>query len=75
MRYYTKNLKLFKEIFGGAKNFLANNNLRIEKYGEDYCVICDYTYEKDLCIFSTRNEHLKDEIVEYLTGNGYEVIC
>ena len=73
MRTYTKNLKFFKEQFGRAKNFLANNNLKMELYDEDYCLIADYTYEKNLCIFSTRNKTLKNEIVEYLIQNGYNV--
>ena len=67
-------MKFFKEQFRGAKNFLANNNLKMELYGEDYCLIADYTYERNICIFSTRRETLKNEIMEYLIQEGYNVV-
>lgn len=66
-------LNFFKKQFGRAENFLANDNLRMKSYGEDYCLIVDFTYENDICVFSTRSEGFRDVIVEYLNGLGYEV--
>lgn len=74
MREYSKNLQFFKSIFKRVQNFLVNKNIRVELFGDsEFLFLCDVAYEQNISFFSTRNENLMDDIVDYLNAEGYNV--